>query len=131
MTAIMDSNISSDDILDLAIEADNSSSNLVTSILNLLIHSIHKQALEIEKETLLIDEMNNLPVDDLDEFYDTALDLSDNIKVQRKQVQKHNSTNTLFNELDKQLERLYQANILLMDRMGQLEVRLLTQEKSA
>lgn len=131
MTAIMSNNISSDDILDLAIEADNASSKLLTSILNLLIHSIRKQTLEIEKETLLIDEMNNLPVDDLEKFYDTALDFSDSIKVQRKRVQKHNSSNTLFTELDDQLERLYQANILFMDKMGQLEIRLMTQKKSA
>ncbi|CAA6817326.1 MAG: Unknown protein [uncultured Sulfurovum sp.] len=133
MTAIMNKNyINYDEVFDLAIEAnDSSTKDLFTSIMRLLINSIHKQALEIEKETLLIDDMSSMPIDDLDEFYDTTIDLSDNIKLIRKRLQKHNSNNSLFNEFDKELDRLYTANTLLMDRMGQLEVKLMTQKQSA
>ncbi len=34
--------------------------------------------------TARMDEMHSLPVDDLDEFYDTALDAIDNIKLFKK-----------------------------------------------
>lgn len=99
--------------------------------MRLLINSIHKKAIEIEKETLLIDDMNSIPVNDLDDFYDTILHLSESIKLLKKRLDKHNSMHTLFNELNQQLERLYIASILYMDRMGQLEVKLMTQQKSA
>ena len=83
------------------------------------------QEIELEKSVLSIDEMNVLPVDDLDAFYDTVLDTLDDVKLFKKKIESLTSKDTLFLELYTQLDKLHTALVQYMDRMGQLEVRLL------
>lgn len=133
MTAKMNNSfVSYIDFLDLAIEAYKTAPRKVfTKIMRMIINSLHEQSIEIEKQTFQLDDMNSIPVNDLDEFYDTIIDGVDDIKLLQKRLQKQNIQDILFDELDEQLTRLHTAFVLHMDRMGQLEVRVMTQQQSA
>ena len=87
--------------------------------------TFHAQEVELEKLVLAIDDMNVIPVDDLDEFYDTVLDTVEDIKLFKKKIETFSTEDVLFQELYTQLDTLHTALIVYMDRMGQLEVRLL------
>jgi hypothetical protein len=79
-----------------------------------------------------MDEMHSLPVDDLDEFYDTTLDAIENIKLFKKKLDQIKKKDALFEDLYIQADKLYTALVVYMDRMGQLEVRILQEnQKSA
>ncbi len=91
----------------------------------MIISTFHTQDVELQKQILTIDEMNVIPVDDLDEFYDTVLDTIDDVKLFKKKIEPLNAEDTLFSELHTQLDKLHTTLVQYMDRMGQLEVRLL------
>jgi len=127
MTAKMDNSfINFVDFIDVALEAyDTAPRKLFEKMMRMMISTFHSQEIELEKLVLSIDEMNVIPVDDLDEFYDTVLDTVDDVKLFKKKIESLTSKDTLFSELHTQLDKLHTALIHYMDRMGQLEVRLL------
>jgi len=127
MTAKMDNNfINFVDFIDVAIEAyDTAPRKLFEKMMRMMVSTFHTQEVELEKLVLAIDEMHVIPVDDLDEFYDTVLDTVEDIKLFKKKIESLCSKDTLFSELHTQLDKLHTALVLYMDSMGQLEVRLL------
>ena len=133
MTARMNNSfISYVDFIDLAYEAYNTAPRKVfTKIMRMITNSLHEQSVEIEKRTLQIEDMNSLPISDLDEFYDTIIDEIDDIKLLQKKLKKIKDRDILFNELDEQLDILYASFVVYMDRMGQLEVYVMRQQQSA
>jgi len=127
MTAKMDNNfINFVDFIDVAIEAyDTAPRKLFEKMMRMMVATFHTQEVELEKLVLAIDEMHVIPVDDLDEFYDTVLDTVEDVKLFKKKIEPLSSKDTLFLELHTQLDKLHTALVLYMDSMGQLEVRLL------
>lgn len=127
MTAKMDNNfINFVDFIDVALEAyDTAPRKLFEKMMRMMISTFHAQEVELEKLVLAIDDMNVIPVDDLDEFYDTVLDTVEDVKLFKKKIEALSTEDTLFQELHTQLDTLHTALTLYMDRMGQLEVRLL------
>jgi len=133
MTAKMSNNfINYSDFINIIIDAFNSAPRkLFEKMMQLIISSIHQQSIEVEKEALKIDEMNIIPIDDLEEYYDLMLDTIEDIKLLKKQLAKFKEKDSLFSTLYQSLEELHQAYVLHLDRMGQLEIRILAKEKSA
>ena len=127
MTAKMDNSfINFVDFIDVSIEAYNTApKKLFEKMMRMMISTFHTQEIELEKLVLSIDEMNVIPVDDLDAFYDTVLDTLDDVKLFKKKIESLTSKDRLFLELYTQLDKLHTALVQYMDRMGQLEVRLL------
>lgn len=132
MTARMNNSfINYVDFFDVAVEAFNTApKKLFVKMMRMIISTLHQQASEIEKQALLVDEMNKIPVDDLEEFYDTILDGIDDMKLLKIKLENVENQDKLFLELLEELTRLHNSYMLYIDRMGQLEVRILT-EKSA
>ena len=128
MTARMDNSfINYVDFFDVAVEAfDTAPKQLFIKMMRMIIGTLHQQASEIEKQALLVDEMNKIPVDDLEELYDTILDSLDNIKLLKIKLETVQDKDKLFLELVEELNSVNNAFTLYMDRMGQLEVRVLT-----
>jgi len=127
MTAKMDNSfINFVDFIDVAIEAyDTAPKKLFEKMMRMMISTFHAQEIELEKLALTIDEMNVIPVDDLDAFYDTTLATVEDVKLFKKKIEAFTSKDTLFLELHTQLDALHTALVVYMDRIGQLEVRLL------
>lgn len=127
MTAKMDNSfINFVDFIDVALEAyDTAPKKLFEKMMRMLVSTFHTQEIELEKLILSIDEMHVIPVDDLDAFYDSILDTVDDVKLFKKKIEPLISKDTLFLELYTQLDKLHTALVQYMDRMGQLEVRLL------
>ncbi len=127
MTAKMDNSfINFVDFIDVALEAYTTAPRkLFDKMIRMLISTFHTQEIELEKIVFAIDEMNAIPVDDLDAFYDTVLDTVDDVKLFKKKIEPLVSKDALFSELYTQLDKLHTALVQYMDRMGQLEVRLL------
>jgi len=127
MTAKMDNSfINFVDFIDVTLEAyDTAPKKLFEKMMRMLISTFHTQEIELEKLVLSIDEMHVIPVDDLDAFYDTVLDTIDDVKLFKKKIEPLTAKDALFLELYAQLDKLHTALVLYMDRMGQLEVRLL------
>ena len=132
MTARMNNSfINYVDFIDLAYEAYNTAPRKVyTKIMRMIINSLHEQSIEIEKQTLQIEDMSSLPISDLDEFYDTIIDEIDDIKLLQKKLEKIKDKDILFSELYEQLDRLYASFVIYMDRMGQLEVYVMSQQSA-
>ncbi len=127
MTAKMDNSfINFVDFIDISIEAYNTApKKLFEKMMRMMISTFHTQEIELERLILSIDEMNLLPVDDLDAFYDTILDTLDDVKLFKNKIKPLTSKDRIFLELYTQLDKLHTALVQYMDRMGQLEVRLL------
>ena len=132
MTVRMDNSfINYVDFFDVAVEAYNTApKKLFEKMMRIIIGTLHQQATEIERQALFLDEMNTFPIDDLEEFYDTILDGIDDIKLLKIKLKNVKESDKLFFELLEELTRLNNSYSLYMDRMGQLEVRILT-KKSA
>lgn len=132
MTVRMDSSfINYIDFFDVAVDAYHTApKKLFIKMMRMIIGKLHQQSSEIEKEALFIDDMNNIPIEDLEEFYDTILDGMDDIKLLKIKLKSVQNSDKLFLELLDELTRLHNSYTLYMDRMGQLEVRILI-EKSA
>ncbi len=134
MTARMDGSfIDYVDFIDVVQEAlETAPRKLFEKMMRLLLNKFHDQEIELQRVTLEIDEMHNLPVDDLDEFYDTTLDAIDNIKLFKKKLEQIKEKDVLFEDLYIQSDKLHSSLVVYMDRMGQLEVRILQEnQKSA
>ena len=90
MTVRMDSGfIDYLDFLDILIETYNTApKELFDKMVQMSISAFHRQKVEIEREALEIDEMGVVPVDDLEEYYDTIIDRVDELKLIKKRLLK-------------------------------------------
>jgi hypothetical protein len=134
MTARMDGSfIDYVDFIDVVQEAlETAPRKLFEKMMRLILNKFHDQEIELERLALEMDDMHSLPVDDLDEFYDTTLDAIDNIKLFKKKLEQIKEKDTLFEDLYTQADKLHSSLVTYMDRMGQLEVRVLQKnQKSA
>ena len=104
---------------------------LFEDIMQLILNKFHNQSIELERLSLELDEMQTLPVADLDEFYDNILKEIDDLTLFKKRLDELKSTDPLFEKLHKQTEELLTNLNIYMDRMGQLEVRVLKNQKIA
>ena len=120
------------DFINIAKEALNSAPRkLFEDIMQLILNKVHNQSLELERLSLELDEMQTLPVDDLDEFYDNILKEIDDLTLFKKRLDELKSTDPLFKKLHEQTEELLTNLNIYMDRMGQLEIRVLKNQKIA
>ena len=134
MTARMDGSfIDYVDFIDVVQEAlETAPRKLFEKMMRLILNKFHDQEIELQKLALEMDEMHSLPVDDLDEFYDTTLDAIDNINLFKKKLEQIKKKDILFEDLYTQADKLHSSLVIYMDRMGQLEVRILQEnQKSA
>jgi hypothetical protein len=117
--------------LDILIEAYTTAHReLFEKMVDMIIYSLNEQKVKLEKEALEIDEMSLIPVDDLEEYYDTTLDEIEDIKLLKKRLIELKNKDFLFEKLYDSLDKLHQAFILHMDRMGELEIRIIMQESA-
>ena len=121
------------DFIDVVQEAlETAPRKLFEKMMRLILNRFHNQEIELQRLALEIDDMHSLPVEDLDEFYDTTLDTVDNLKLFKKKLDKIKNKDTLFDDLYAQADKLHSSLITYIDRMGQLEVRILQEnQKSA
>lgn len=121
------------DFIDVVQEAlETAPRKLFEKMMRLLLNKFHEQDIELQKKSLEIDDMHVIPVEDLDEFYDTVLDGVDNIKLLKKKLEDIRIKDELFEELYLQADKLHTSLVIYMDRMSQLEVRILQENhKSA
>ena len=121
------------DFIDVVQEAlETAPRQLFEKMMRLILNKFHDQEIELQRLALEIDDMHSLPVDDLDEFYDTTLDAVDNLKLFKKKIDKIKNKDMLFDDLYAQADKLHSSLITYIDRMGQLEVRILQEnQKSA
>ncbi len=120
------------DFTNVAQEALNSAPRkLFEDIMQLILKKFHEQNVELERLSLELDEMQTLPVADLDEFYDTVLKETDDLKLFKKRLEEIKNRDPLFQKLYKQTEELLKNLNIYMDRMGQLEVKALKNQKTA
>ena len=133
MTARMDGSfIDYVDFIDVVQEAlETAPRKLFEKMMRLILNKFHDQEIELQRLALEMDEMHSLPVDDLDEFYDTTLDAIDNIKLFKKKLEQIKKKDTLFEDLYAQADKLHSSLVIYMDRMGQLEVRILQENKKS
>jgi hypothetical protein len=127
MTARMDGSfIDYVDFVDVALEAlETAPRKLFERMVRLILNKFHDQEIELQRLSLEIDDMHVLPIDDLDEFYDTVLESVDNIKLFKRKLEEIQAKDPLFEELYTQADKLHSALVHYLDRMGQLEVRIL------
>ena len=127
MTARMNSNfINYSYFLNILVEAfQTAPKKLFEKMIQMIISALHQQIVELEKQALQMDEMNLIPVDDLEEYYDTTLDAIEDVKLLKKRLIEFKERDSLFATLYTTMDRLHQAYILHIDRMGQLEIRVL------
>ena len=104
---------------------------LFEDIMQLILNKFHNQSIELERLSLELDEMQTLPVTDLDEFYDNILKEIDDLTLFKKRLEELKSTDPLFEKLHKQTEELLINLNIYIDRMGQLGVRVLKNQKIA
>jgi hypothetical protein len=121
------------DFIDVVQEAlETAPRKLFEKMMRLILNKFHDQEIELERLALEMDDMHSLPVDDLDEFYDTTLDAIDNIKLFKRKLEQIKEKDALFEDLYAQADKLHSSLVTYMDRMGQLEVRVLQEnQKSA
>ena len=134
MTARMDGSfIDYVDFIDVVQEAlETAPRKLFEKMMRLILNKFHDQEIELQRLALEMDEMHSLPVDDLDEFYDTTLDAIDNINLFKKKLEQIKKKDALFDDLYTKADKLHSSLVTYMDRMGQLEVRILQEnQKSA
>ena len=74
--------------------------------------------------------MSVLPVQDLEEYYDTTLDAIDDVKLLKKRLIELKEKDILFSNLHTTVSAFHTALVQNMDRMGQLEIRILTQKSA-
>ena len=127
MTARMDGSfIDYVDFIDLVQEAlETAPRKLFEKMMRLILNKFHVQEIELQRLSLEMDDMHSLPLDNMDEFYDTILDAIDNIKLFKKKLIQIKEKDTLFEDLYLQADKLYTSLVIYMDSMGQLEVRIL------
>ena len=120
------------DFIDVVQEAlETAPRKLFEKMMRLILNKFHDQEIELQRLAWEMDEMHSLPVDDLDEFYDTTLDAIDNIKLFKKKLEQIKKKDVLFDDLYTQADKLHSALVTYMDRMGQLEVRILQEKQKS
>ncbi len=120
------------DFTNVAKEALNTAPRkLFEDIMQLILNKFHNQSVELERLSLELDEMHTLPVNDLDKFYDNILKEIDDLTLFKKRLNELKSKDILFEKLYEQTEELLTNLNIYMDRMGQLEVRVLKNQKIA
>ncbi len=120
------------DLVDIAIEAlKTAPRNLFEKMIRLIINNFHAYELELEKLSLQIDDIHTLPFNDIDEFYDTLLYSIDDIKLLKKKLEQIKDKDILLDELYSQVDKIYTSLIIYLDRIGQLEVRILQENKKS
>ena len=133
MTVRMNNNyMNYSDFLTILVEAFKTApKELFEKMGQMIISSLHQQTVELEKQALQMDEMNLIPIDDLEEYYDTTLDAIEDVKLLKKRLIALHDKDRLFATLYTTMDKLHQAFVLHIDRMGQLEIRVLSKEQSA
>lgn len=119
------------DFISVSLEAlETAPRELFEKMMQMMNSTLHTQVLELEKQSLQIDEMSVMPVQDLEEYYDTTLDAIDDVKLLKKKLLALEEKDILFSKLTSIVNNLHTALVQNMDRMGQLEVRILTQKSA-
>jgi len=119
------------DFISVSLEAlETAPRELFEKMMQMMNSTLHTQVLELEKQSLQIDEMSVIPVQDLEEYYDITLDAIDDVKLLKKKLLALEEKDILFSKLTTIVNNLHTALIQNMDRMGQLEVRILTQKSA-
>jgi len=133
MTVRMNSNfINYSDFLTILVETFNTAPReLFEKMIQMIISALHQQTIELEKQALQIDEMNLLPVTDLEEYYDSTLDAIEDVKLLKKRLIDLKEKDALFSTLHSVLDKLHQASVQHIDRMGQLEIRIVENGQSS
>ena len=133
MTVRMNSNfINYLDFLTILVETFNTAPReLFEKMIQMIISALHQQTIELEKQALQIDEMNLLPVTDLEEYYDNTLDAIEDVKLLKKRLIDLKEKDALFSTLHSVLDKLHQASVQHIDRMGQLEIRIVANGQSS
>ena len=133
MTVRMNSNfINYSDFLTILVETFNTAPReLFEKMIQMIISALHQQTIELEKQALQIDEMNLLPVTDLEEYYDSTLDAIEDVKLLKKRLIDLKEKDALFSTLHSVLDKLHQASVQHIDRMGQLEIRIVANGQSS
>jgi hypothetical protein len=133
MTVRMNNNfINYSDFISVSLDAlETAPRELFEKMMQMINSTLHQQVVELKKQALQIDEMNVIPVNDLEEYYDVTLDAIEDVKLLKKSILKIENKDILFSKLSTTIGALHEAYVQHMDRMGQLEVRLLSKEKSA
>ena len=120
------------DFISVSLDAlETAPRELFEKMIQMINSTLHQQVVELEKQALQIDEMSVIPVNDLEEYYDVILDAVEDVKLLKKSILKIEKKDILFSKLSTTVTNLHQAYIQHMDRMGQLEIRVLSKEKSA
>ncbi len=120
------------ELINIAQEALRSAPyKLFENIIRLILKKLHEQEIELERLSLELDEMQTIPVDDLDEFYDNILKNIDDLKLLKKKLEQIKEEDPLFLNLYNQIDKLITNLNIYMDRMGQLEIRILKNKKIA
>ncbi len=120
------------DFISVSLDAlETAPRELFEKIMQMINSALHQQVVELEKQALQIDEMSIIPVNDLEEYYDVTLDAVEDVKLLKKSILKIEKKDILFSKLSTTITALHEAYIQHMDRMGQLEIRVLSKEKSA
>ncbi len=126
---IKNNSINDIDFLDIVIETFKTAPRkLFIKMMRFFINTIHNRANELEQKALSIDNMNQIPVDDLEEFYDEILENIDDIKFLKSKLEAVKNRDEIFLELLNEFNRVNEFAVLYMDRMGQLEVRILSKK---
>jgi len=120
------------DFIDVALEAlETAPKKLFEKMMRLILNKFHDQEIELQRLSLELDDMHSIPVDDIDEFYDTVLEAVDNIKLFKRKLEEIQTKDPLFVELYDQADKLHTALVHYMDRMGQLEVRIIQENQQS
>lgn len=125
MTAKMHNNfVNYSDFISISVEAlETAPRELFEKMMLMIISTLHQESLNHQKNALEIENMNLLPIDDLESYYDTILENIEEIKLLKKRLISLKNRDILFRKLNDTLEELHQASIEEIDNMGQLEVR--------
>jgi len=119
------------DFISVSLEAlETAPRELFEKMMQMMNSTLNTQVLELEKQSLQIDEMSVIPVQDLEEYYDTTLDAIDDVKLLKKKLLALEEKDILFSKLTTIVDNLHTALVQHMDRMGQLEIRILTQKSA-
>lgn len=129
MTVKMHNNfVDYSDFISISVEAlETAPRELFEKMMLMIISTLHQESLNHQRNALEIENMNLLPIDDLESYYDTILENIEEIKLLKKRLISLKNKDVFFKKLNDTLEELHQASIEEIDNMGQLEVRILTQ----
>ena len=131
MTARMDGRFGQYvDYVDIALEAlQTAPRELFEKMVRFLIDQFHQREIELQRLSLELDDMHGMPIEDLDGFYDVMQEGIDDIRLFKRKLETIRTQAPILSELYNQADRLHTAMVQYMDRMGQLEVRILHEQR--